>query len=375
MNFVLTGIQGSGKSTQGNLLSKELRIPYLSTGHIFREIAKEKTALGRFVKELITAGELVPDDKTIQVVRHYLSQPQYKRGYILDGFPRTVAQAKKFDKEVDKVVYLEIPDKEALWRLAYRDDVARDDNTIQALRKRIELFHTHTDPVIEYFDKKGKLIKIDGMLSIKEVNEEILKSLGKEMVNHHLHAWHQKEKAMIVCVGLPGAGKSEAAEYFVQKGLPMVSFGKVLNDYIDKNKLEQIEEVHMKIRTEWRQKHGMAAFAIMNEEKIAALIEKNHLIVLEGLRSWEEYQFLLKRFPKVRIYTIAIFADKDLRYKRSAERTYRNKFFGHDRDVNEIIGTNMAPTIAFADFIVTNNGSVEEFHEKLERIYNTIYFS
>ena len=374
MKLVLTGIQGSGKSTQGNLLSKELRIPYLSTGHIFREIAKEKTKLGRYVKELINAGQLVPDHITSEIVNNYLSRPEYKRGYILDGYPRTLKQAKEFSNNVDKVIYVTLPDKEALWRLAYRKEERNDEN-IKAIINRIALFHKHTEPVIEYYKNQDKVVEVDGTLSIKEVNEEILKSLGKEMVNHHLHAWHQKEKAMIVCVGLPGAGKSEAAEYFVQKGLPMVSFGKVLNDYIDKNKLEQIEEVHMKIRTEWRQKHGMAAFAIMNEEKIAALIEKNHLIVLEGLRSWEEYQFLLKRFPKVRIYTIAIFADKDLRYKRSAERTYRNKFFGHDRDVNEIIGTNMAPTIAFADFIVTNNGSVEEFHEKLERIYNTIYFS
>ena len=86
MKLVLIGIQGSGKSTQGNMLSHLFQIPYLSTGHIFREIAKEKTSLGRYMKETINAGILVPDDKTIEIVNTYLSRPEYSRGYILDGF-------------------------------------------------------------------------------------------------------------------------------------------------------------------------------------------------------------------------------------------------------------------------------------------------
>ena len=83
MKLVLIGIQGSGKSTQGNLLSKQLKIPYLSTGHIFRKIAKEKTQLGRYIKEILNAGLLVPDEKTIEIVNSYLSRPEYKKGYIL----------------------------------------------------------------------------------------------------------------------------------------------------------------------------------------------------------------------------------------------------------------------------------------------------
>ena len=104
MKLVIIGIQGAGKSTQGNLLSKQLKIPYLSTGHIFRQIAKEKTALGRYIKETLNAGFLIPDEKTIPIVDEYLSRPEYHYGYILDGFPRTLKQAKKFRNHIDKVI-------------------------------------------------------------------------------------------------------------------------------------------------------------------------------------------------------------------------------------------------------------------------------
>jgi adenylate kinase len=158
MKLVLIGIQGSGKSTQGNILSRLFKIPYLSTGHIFREIAKEKTALGRYVKETINAGILVPDQKTIEIVNSYLSRPEYKRGYILDGFPRTLKQAEEFVNNVDKVIYLNISDKEALWRLVNRHQ-QRDDETLPALKKRIEMFHKFTVPVLDYYEKQGKLFE------------------------------------------------------------------------------------------------------------------------------------------------------------------------------------------------------------------------
>src|SRR3990167_2363711 len=114
MKVVIIGIQGAGKSTQGNLLSEKIGVPYLSTGHIFRQIAKEKTALGRKVKEIMTAGFLQPDDLTVQVVESYLKRPEYEKGYIIDGFPRTLEQVKVFKNNVDKVIYLDISDNEAL---------------------------------------------------------------------------------------------------------------------------------------------------------------------------------------------------------------------------------------------------------------------
>ena len=176
MKIILIGIQGSGKSTQGSLLSEKLHVPYLSTGHIFRDIAKEKTEAGRYIKETMNAGYLIPDDKTLEVVSEYLSRPEYEKGYILDGFPRTSAQAEAFGNGISKVIYLRVSDKEALWRLAGRDD-NREDETLAAIKKRIELFHRFTEPVIEYYRNKGLLLEIDGEKSIEEISKEIIENL------------------------------------------------------------------------------------------------------------------------------------------------------------------------------------------------------
>ena len=180
MKLILIGIQGAGKSTQGNILSEKLGIPYLSSGHIFREMTKEKTQLGRFLKETLNAGYLVPDDKTIAILEEYLGHPEYKSGYILDGFPRTVPQAEAFSNGVDAVIYLKVSDKEALWRLAGREEEGiREDNTLQALKKRIGLFHEKTEPVIEYYRSKDRLIEVDGEQSIEEITAEIMGKLKK----------------------------------------------------------------------------------------------------------------------------------------------------------------------------------------------------
>lgn len=177
MKIILIGIQGAGKSTQGNLLSEKLRIPYLSTGHIFREMAKEKTSLGRYIKEIMNAGFLIPDEKTVEIVTKYLKKPEYKNGYILDGFPRTLEQVKMFKNGVDKVVYLKVSDKEALWRLSYRNGDNRKDETLPAIRKRIELFHELTEPVLGWYRKTGILVEVDGERSIEEIHKEILEKI------------------------------------------------------------------------------------------------------------------------------------------------------------------------------------------------------
>jgi adenylate kinase len=180
LKLVLIGIQGSGKSTQGNLLSEKLKIPYLSTGHILRDIAKEKSRLGRYIKETINAGVLVPDSKIIPIVQEYLLRDEYLKGYILDGFPRTLAQAKVFDGSVDNVIYLNVSDKEALWRLSYREEEEEDDRedaTLLAIRKRIEIFHEYTKPVLSYYKRKKMLVEINGEQDIPEIHAEILRKL------------------------------------------------------------------------------------------------------------------------------------------------------------------------------------------------------
>lgn len=179
MKIVLIGIQGAGKSTQGNLLSEKLGVPYLSTGHIFRDLAKEHTPLGRQIKLVMNVGLLISDAKTLKIVSEYLSRPEYKNGYIIDGFPRTLVQAKAFKNGIDHVIYLKISDKEALWRISGRADEVREDETLLAIRKRIESFHKFTEPVIEFYRKKGELIEVDGEQSIEEIHKEITHKIRK----------------------------------------------------------------------------------------------------------------------------------------------------------------------------------------------------
>jgi len=179
MKLVLIGIQGAGKSTQGNMLSEKLKIPYLSSGHIFREMAKEKTTLGRMFKETLNAGMLIPDKLVLDIITEYLKKPEYAGGYILDGFPRTVPQAEAFGGHVDRVIFIDVSDREALWRISGRVS-DRQDETLHAIRKRIELFHELTEPVIEYYRDRGQLHRVNGEAEVDEVFVEIEEGLKYE---------------------------------------------------------------------------------------------------------------------------------------------------------------------------------------------------
>jgi adenylate kinase len=179
MKIVLVGIQGAGKSTQGNMMSEELKIPYLSSGHIFREMTKEKSKLGRWLKETLNSGALVPDETAVEIVMEYLNKSEYQNGYILDGFPRTKAQAKVLDGVIDLVFLIDVSDKEALWRISGRIS-DREDETLQAIRKRIALFHELTSQVLDYYDSAGKLVKVDGEQSIEDVFAQIMFAVKKK---------------------------------------------------------------------------------------------------------------------------------------------------------------------------------------------------
>jgi len=375
MNIILLGIQGAGKSTQGNLLSSELKIPYLSTGHIFRQIAKEKTKLGRTVKELINSGNLVPDQITVQIVNEYLVRPEYKNGFILDGFPRTITQVEKCEFKIDKVVYLDLDPKEALWRIVMRHE-ERNDNTVQAVQHRVDQFFTHTQPVIDYFQEKGLLAKVDAKLEVKKVADEILKSIGKQLIKKHVRSWHQKSPIIVAFVGLSGSGKTEAVRYLAETyKLPVVSFSNVVNDYIDEHKLEHSLDNHKKIRVEFREKYGMSAMAILRADQLKNALKDSKVVLIEGLYSWEEFIYLQENFTNAKTILVSTWSKKEIRWTRAGKRKYRKGFYGEKRDIAELLDTNKGPAIAYADYLIKNDFSLDEFHDKLDETYRSIIFS
>ena len=119
----------------------------------------------------------------------------------------------------------------------------------------------------------------------------------------------------------------------------------------------------------------MEAIAKLNYEKIRQALEKKLLVAIDNLQSWEEYLYLKKKFPKVKIHILALYADKEIRYKRISRRKYRSKLYGEDRDINELVRLNKGSAIAFSDFLIKNNYSLEDLYDKLESVYRTIYFS
>ncbi|HEX8932155.1 MAG TPA: nucleoside monophosphate kinase [Patescibacteria group bacterium] len=179
MKIILIGIQGSGKSTQGELLQKKLQVPFLATGQIFRTMVKEDNPTAEYIKKIMYAGELIPDEKVLEIISDYLTRPEYKSGYIIDGFPRTVKQAEAFADTIDAVIYLNVSDKEALHRISLRNDQARKDETTEAIQRRIELFHQETEPVIEYYRGKNKLIEVDGEQTIEQIQQAITQKLSE----------------------------------------------------------------------------------------------------------------------------------------------------------------------------------------------------
>lgn len=163
MKILLIGPQGSGKSTQAKLLAEDLRLPYLSTGDIFREMGEE-------IKQILDQGKLVDDQTTSKIVEEKLKESKYQNGFIFDGYPRTLEQIRLFDPGLDKVIYLDLPDQEATKRLLAR---GREDDTKELIAERLRNYHLQTDPILDYYKKKGILSSVDGMGSIKEIQSRI----------------------------------------------------------------------------------------------------------------------------------------------------------------------------------------------------------
>lgn len=187
MKMMIIGPQGSGKGTYADRLSEKFSIPHISTGEIFRENIKQKTELGKKIEKFVNSGLLVPDDMTMKVVEERIKKPDCKKGFIFDGFPRTIKQAEELEKisSLDVVLYLDCPEWLLVKRMSSRitckncgkvynllnvkpkkegvcDDcegklVVREDETTEAIKMRLKEYEKGTKPLIDYYDKKGIL--------------------------------------------------------------------------------------------------------------------------------------------------------------------------------------------------------------------------
>lgn len=202
-NLVFLGAPGAGKGTQAKRISEKYDIPHISTGDILRANIKEGTELGKLAKSYIDKGALVPDEVIIKVMQARLAEDDCKKGYLLDGFPRTIEQAKALDKitTVTLAVNIVVDDDAVVRRIAGRrmcvcgesyhisthpSDVCdkcgaklyqRDDDKEETVKSRLDVYAKQTAPLIEYYSDKGVLVDVDGMQDVAEVTKEIIKAI------------------------------------------------------------------------------------------------------------------------------------------------------------------------------------------------------
>jgi adenylate kinase len=190
LDLLLLGVQGSGKGTQAKRLAAEYGLAHVATGDMLRTAMAAGTPLGRRVRPIYDAGELVPDDLMIDLIRERLQSPDTEAGFILDGFPRTMAQADALDamlSEIDRplsvVFELQVPDEVAIERLHKRAvEEGRADDTADAITKRIELYHRETKPLVSHYRLAGNLVGIHGDRSENEVFSEIQQAVEQAKV-------------------------------------------------------------------------------------------------------------------------------------------------------------------------------------------------
>lgn len=179
MILILFGPPGAGKGTQAKLIAREYNIKQLSTGEIFRNNIKNQTALGKKVKSIIDGGNLVPDEIVVDLVAETIQKPEYQNGYILDGFPRTVAQAEAFSQVLSKLgkgitvcIGLEVSDDELINRILNRGE-GREDDTPEGIKVRLDVYHKATAPVMNYYKESGLYEGICGVGSINDIFNRI----------------------------------------------------------------------------------------------------------------------------------------------------------------------------------------------------------
>jgi len=212
VNIILVGAQGSGKGTQADRLEATLGIPQVASGDLLRKAFDEQTELGIKAKVYLDRGELVPDDITVPMVLSRLSEPDCSRGVLLDGFPRTIAQAQALDKglqdvgrQIDLVIYLNVPRQELLERLSGRyicranqhvynihsrppkvpgicdidgsELYQRSDDTVEAVQRRLDIFFNQTIRLLDYYGNQHKLREVDGNQDIDQVQAALLRTI------------------------------------------------------------------------------------------------------------------------------------------------------------------------------------------------------
>lgn len=180
MRLVLLGPPGAGKGTQAVRLAERLNVPHIATGDLFRAHTSEQTELGQTASQHIDAGELVPDEVTVDMVRERLTQDDAARGFILDGFPRTVSQATRLDEllaswgtRLDAVIALEAPEDELVHRLL---DRGRDDDTEDVIRRRQQVYREETAPLLEHYH--DQLVTVEAVGEIEEITKRILDAIS-----------------------------------------------------------------------------------------------------------------------------------------------------------------------------------------------------
>lgn len=208
MNLILMGLPGAGKGTQAERIVEKYQIPHISTGDMFRLAIKEGTELGQKAKEFMDQGELVPDEVTIGIVRERLEKPDAQKGFLLDGFPRTLAQAEALEnlltdtgQTLDYVLHVDVPTEQLIERLTGRricptcgatyhtqfnppkqegicdrdgtELIQRKDDTPETVEKRLNVNLEQTEPMLDFYNSKGYLVKIDGAQDIDKVFSDI----------------------------------------------------------------------------------------------------------------------------------------------------------------------------------------------------------
>lgn len=214
MRLIMLGAPGAGKGTQAAKIAETYHIPHISTGDIFRANIKGGTELGKKAKSYMDAGKLVPDELVCDLVADRIAQDDCKDGYILDGFPRTIPQAEALEKAtadlgtaIDYAVNIDVPDEAIIERMSGRractscgatyhvvynppkqegkcdncgaDLVLRDDDKPETVKTRLDVYHAQTQPLIDFYNKKGNLVTVDGTQKMDQVFDDICRKIGQ----------------------------------------------------------------------------------------------------------------------------------------------------------------------------------------------------